>query len=59
MKRNLGKLPKAAIGKRVRGILASGSHFGGTDGWAADGRAGCRWELIGDPFDIEFYEVIA
>ena len=65
MKRNPGHLPSDAIGKRVRVRLAHGG-IGACDdnpmsppGWAADGRTGCRWTRTGQPFDIDFYEVIA
>ncbi len=64
MKPNLGTLPVEAIGKRVRVILADGSTNRDIDpsappGWAADGRAGCRWSITGQPHDIKQFEVIA
>lgn len=61
---NPGFCPAEAEGKRVRVVLASG-EAGRTDdnpmsppGWAADGRAGCRWSITGSAFDIARYEVI-
>lgn len=63
---NPGHCPPGARGKRVRGVLRDGSRFGYAPvsnaaplGWAADGRAGCRWELDGGPFDIVQWEVVA
>lgn len=53
---NPGYCPREADGKRVHVTLANG--HGGTS-WAADGRNGCRWSIMGTPFDIEFYEVVA
>lgn len=56
--------PTLAEGKRVRAHLANGqmgkSDGGSTvpDGWAADGRNGCRWRITGSDFDIAFYQVI-
>ena len=65
MMRNPGHLPEGAEGRRVRVVLANGRPGRSDDnpmsppGWAADGRGGCRWTLLGDPFDIAYYEVIA
>ena len=62
MKPNRGTLPSEAIGNRVRARMAGtprGRLDTGPDGWAADGRAGCRWSLTNSPFDIAEYEVIA
>lgn len=56
MTRNPGHLPAKAVGKRVNVILVNGHR---AEGWAADGKSGCRWSLTGNPFDIEFYEVNA
>jgi len=64
MKTNPGHLPSEAIGKRVRVRLAHGG-IGACDGnpmsppgWAADGRGGCRWSIVGLPHDIAEFEVI-
>lgn len=57
MKPNLGHLPAAATGKRVRVELANG-QLNPPTGWAADGRHGCRWTISGHSHDIAFYEVI-
>lgn len=59
MKSNPGHCPRAAVGKRVTGTLRNGDRFGQPGGWPADGKAGCRWSLIGHPHDIEFFEVVA
>lgn len=56
MKRNPGRLPADAIGKRIDGVLANGRPF--TD-WAADGRSGCCWNRTGSGFDIDSYSVRA
>lgn len=63
---NPGHLPPDAEGKRVIVELRSGSVCGrepvtstAPRGWAADGRNGCRWTLLGRPHDILFYEVIS
>lgn len=64
MRRNPGHLPADAIGKRVKVRLANGQMGKADDnpmsppGWAADGRAGCRWSRTDSPFDIAEYEVI-
>lgn len=64
-KRNPGRLPDEAKGKRVVVMLANGSVCGETPvsketkaGWAADGKGGCRWSLTNDPFDIHWYRVL-
>lgn len=56
MIRNRGKCPTDAEGKRVRVLLANGAIAGP---WPADGKAGCRWTIVGHPFDIKKYEVVA
>lgn len=66
-KSNSGKCPPSAFGKRVRVILrhngAEPTYANVTrpdlpPGWAADGRNGCRWSLIGSPFDIVGFRVL-
>jgi hypothetical protein len=63
---NKGHLPPIAAGKRVIVRLRNGSVCGREpvgnalpNGWAADGRFGCRWELTGSPFDIVGWEIAA
>lgn len=63
MQPNPGFLPRVAIGKRVRVLLANGARNREPDpsappGWAADGKGGCRWTLTGRPHDIKEFEVI-
>ena len=54
MIRNPGHLPAAAIGRRVNVRLRNGHVH---QGWAADGRLGCRWSLTGSEFDILEWEL--
>ncbi len=54
-KRNEGRLPRAAQGKRVRVKLRNGKMP--PESWAADGKNGCRWTLTDDPHDIVAYEI--
>ena len=63
-KKNTGKCPDEAKGKRVRVWLACG-HEGSYDdnpmsppSWAADGKGACSWKLTGGPHNIAFYQVI-
>lgn len=65
VRENHGTMPADAAGKRIRGVLRNGMRFGFEpianavpDGWAADGKLGCRWTLTGHPFDIAEFEVI-
>lgn len=63
-----GRCPAEAVGKRVVVELANGKVEGvepvtaaHAAGWAASAKGknpGCRWSLIGDPFDIAFYRVL-
>lgn len=61
---NKGNLPRSAKGKRVRVVLAHGEEAkydqrsDTPDGWAADGRGGCRWDLTGAPHDIAWFLVL-
>lgn len=49
-------MPRQAAGKRIRVKLRNGSEP--AEDWAADGRAGCNWVLLGKPFDILMWKVI-
>lgn len=65
-----GKMPSAARGKRVGVVLRNGSvitepvNKDTPPGWAADGKAGCRWthhRNVDNPaaaFDIMGYKVL-
>lgn len=62
MKRNTGRRPREAQGKRVRVILVNGydnaNEKGPTPGWAADS---CNWQRTKGKsamFDIDQYEVL-
>lgn len=63
-KKNPGRCPDGAKGKRVRVWLVAGRE--GTydanpmspPGWAADGKGGCSWKIDGSPFNIAFYQVL-
>lgn len=57
MTRNPGRLPKEAVGKRVRVVLVNGRRP--EQSWPADGPGACNWRRTGSPFDIDFYEVVA
>lgn len=64
MRRNPGRLPPIAAGKRVVVRLRNGDVWGRDAvttvtpaGWAADGKSGCRWSLTGSPHDIVAFEV--
>ena len=54
MKPNPGQCPPDAEGRRVNVLLRNGSRG---EGWAADGRSGCRWSTENSPHDIVEYEV--
>lgn len=60
-----GIIPAKARGKRVVVQLRNGSIAGrdpvspaSPAGWAADGKAGCRWSLKNGPFDIIAFKVL-
>lgn len=58
MTRNPGYLPAAAIGRRVRVVLAGDAPGTPPREWAADGKGGCRWTRTASPLDIDQFEVI-
>ncbi|WCT75927.1 hypothetical protein [Novosphingobium humi] len=60
MSRNQGGMPGMVAGKRVHVRLRNGYDTRNAEpmGWAADGRSGCRWNLLGSPFDIVEWELI-
>jgi hypothetical protein len=65
MKSNPGQIPDDARGKRVIVTLRNGRVCGRDpvgaalpNGWAADGREGCRWSRGNSPWDIVAYEVV-
>ena len=66
MTTNQGRLPRQAVGKRVIVQLRNGAEGGRApignslpNGWAADGKNGCRWSLTDHPFDIVAWEIAA
>lgn len=58
-KRNTGRMPPDAAGKRIRGKLRCGKMFGfDSPTWAADGKGGCNWKI--DPphdYNVVLYEI--
>lgn len=65
-KKNPGRCPEEAKGKRVRVILAHGDEPKydsewqpmSKPGWPADGKGGCVWSKRGIDQDIEWYRVL-
>lgn len=58
-RKNTGKYPRSAKGKRVHVRLVNG-YADPLNGprWPADEKGGCNWDQTGSDWDIAEYEVI-